>query len=264
MAKSTTVNTTEKTDQEKYFDAAHRSGRIWIVGAIIILLAMPTILGLGFNSMPSFIQVLQSSVGLLAIFVPITITEVISYTPILGSTIYLTLTTGEVANIKLPAALNALKIANVEPGTEAADVISAIAVGVASFVTVAIVTIGAVLMMPLQPLLTQPTVLVATSNILPALFGTLVLALLNKDIGGGVQAPGRLKGMILPVVIMILLTLADNLIFIPAAGMSLISTFQGVIILLMLPVAYLGTKFLYNKGKIKVILPEDAEAAPED
>ena len=264
MAKKNKANMPEKTDQEKYFDESHRLGRIGIIGAVFVLLGMPTILGLVFDSMPSFVQVIQSSIGLLAIFLPITITEVISYTPILGSTIYLTLTTGEVTNIKMPAVINALKIANVESGTEDADVISSIAVGVASFITIVIVTVGVVLMIPLQPLLTQPSVMVATSNILPALFGTLALALLTKDLGGGIKAEGRMKGMIIPVIIMIALTLVDNLIIIPTMGISIISTFQGVLILLMLPVAYYGTKYLYNRGKIKVILPENDEASTED
>jgi hypothetical protein len=218
---------------------------------------MPTFLGIYFNALPGLLRILSSSVGLLAIFIPICFSEMIAYTPILGSSIYLSTITGEILNLKLPVATNAMKQANVENGTEQADIIATISVCVASFVTLIVVSIGVILLLPLQPVLTLPSVQIATSNILPALFGALTLAVLGNNIGGGVTAPGRLKGAILPGIIVIALTLVDNLV---VKNFDYMTQLQGFVIIAMLPVVYFSTKNLYNKGKIQVILPEDGKS----
>jgi len=121
---------TQTQTKEQYFKSAHKFGRIGGSIALIIMFSMPIIAGLYFNAMPSFLQIIMASVGLLAIFVPVAISEVISYTPVLGSSIYLTLVTGNVTNLKVPVANNALKLMDVQYGSEDADVISAIAVGI--------------------------------------------------------------------------------------------------------------------------------------
>lgn len=241
------------SEKEKYFNSSHRVGRIGIIGAIIVLLAMPTILGIYFDAMPSLGDIISSSAGLLAIFLPIGITEVISYTPIFGSSIYLTLVTGEVTGLKLPAATNAMKIMDIEYGTEDADVISGIAVSASTFVVVIIVTLGTLLMIPLEPLLTSPAVETATSNLAPALFGAIGLSFFTDDIGGGIKAKGRLKGIVLPLLILSAITIANNLFW----HIDALNSAQGIFIIVLLPIAYFGTKLLYKKGKIQVTLPEE-------
>lgn len=242
-----------QTTQE-YISSMHRLGRIGGAVAVAVMFAMPIIAGLFFNSMPSLKQILTASAGLLAIFLPVTIAEVISYTPVLGSSIYLTLVTGNVMNLKVPVANNAVKLTDVQPGSEEGDVIGNIAVSISSFVTVLIIALGVILMVPLRPLLTVPAVKTATTYIMPALFGSMALGIFSNKIGGGVRAPGRLKGAIAPAIIMAALTLLDK--FVLKTGM--LSSLQGVLILIMLPVAYFGTKMLFKKGKIKVLLPDES------
>lgn len=239
---------------KEYISSMHRLGRIGGAVAVAVMFAMPIIAGLFFDSMPSFKQILTASAGLLAIFLPVTIAEVISYTPVLGSSIYLTLVTGNVMNLKVPVANNAVKLTDVQPGSEEGDVIGNIAVSISSFVTVLIIALGVILMVPLRPLLTAPAVKTATTYIMPALFGSMALGIFSSNIGGGVRAPGRLKGAIAPAIIMAALTLLDK--FVLKTGM--LASLQGVLILIMLPVAYFGTKILFKKGKIKVLLPDEA------
>lgn len=99
--------------------------------------------------------------------------------------IWITVVTGNILNLKLPASLNALKVANVKAGTPQADAITGLAVAVSSIVTLVLLAIGALLLTPLQPLFSSPAVTVAAGNILPALFGCLAIGAFSKDLGGG-------------------------------------------------------------------------------
>lgn len=51
------------------------------------------------------------------IYIPVGISEALSYTPILDSSTYLTFITGNIMNLKLPCAVNAMKLTNKEPNT---------------------------------------------------------------------------------------------------------------------------------------------------
>jgi hypothetical protein len=254
------------SESEKYIDSMHTLGRVGMAGAILILLGMPTAIGLYFDSLSSLRQIIQSALPLLFIFVPSTLFEVLTYTPVLGSSIYLTLITGEVINLKLPVANNAMKIMNTEPGSEGADIVSSIAVSVASFVTIAIVSVGVLLAVPLQPFLALPAVSAAFSNILPALFGALVVNAMDSDLGGGIRARGRIKGLIPSAALLVLLFIFDRQVsgFLhldtlanqPGRGV-ITSGFQGFVVIAMLPVSYFATKWLYRAGQIRVRLPDE-------
>lgn len=74
--------------------------------------------------------------------VPTGIAEVGSYTPILGSSSYLTFATGNLMNLKMPCVLNAQKIAKVEQSTPEGDAIALIATAVSSIVTIVVLAIG--------------------------------------------------------------------------------------------------------------------------
>lgn len=236
---------------KEYIDSIHRYGRFAAVSALAAMLATPIVIGAIYGVLPDPLALFKASAGLLLIFVPIAVSEVFSYTPVLGSSIYLTLITGNVLNMKLPVAMNALRIMDVEQGTEAGDVVSAIAVGVSSLVTLVIMTLGAILMVPLRPILTLPAVRIASSFILPALFGGLLVGILGNDVGGGVIIKGRLKAAIVPALIVAALFLVSEQIM----------QLQGVLIILMLPVTYFGAKLLYKRGKITVVLPTDSSPA---
>lgn len=250
----------QKQTTEQYINSVHRLGRIGGAIAVAVMVAMPVIASIYFKAAPSIGQILQASAGLLAIFVPIAISELISYTPVLGSSIYLTLVTGNVLNLKLPVASNAMRLMDVQYGSEDADIIGSIAVSVSSMVTVLIIALGVLLMVPLQPVLSLPSVKTASTYVLPALFGSMALGIFSDNIGGGVRAPGRLKGAILPAMLMLIVTLLDKLVL--KTGM--ITSVQGILILIMLPITYFGTKALYRKEKIKVILPADKAEAKAD
>ncbi|GHT79130.1 hypothetical protein FACS1894130_07050 [Spirochaetia bacterium] len=235
-----------------HLDSMHRLGRLGAVLAVIIMLGMPIIAGIYFHAMPGILRIISASIGLLSIFAPAAISEVIAYTPVFGSSIYLAQITGNISNLKLPVANTILQVLDVESGTEDADIVTSIAVSVSSFVTIVIIVVGVLLLIPLRPVLTLPAVKLASGYIVPALFGSMAFGMLNNNLGGGIKSKGRLKGAILPAVVVIAINLiVGRLLHL----MMVVTLYQGFIMLLLLPITWFGTKWLYKKGQIKVYLP---------
>ncbi len=93
---------------KKYEDSIHRTGRIGIIIGIILMLGIPAVISSVYDVWPeSAAQVITAGSGLLAVFIPTCIAEVFSYTPILGSSAYITFLTGNVMNLKVPVVVNA-------------------------------------------------------------------------------------------------------------------------------------------------------------
>jgi hypothetical protein len=230
----------------------HRLGRIGIAIAIIVMIGIPTIAGLYFNAMPTLLQVLTTAVGLLALFVPGAFSETIAYSPTLGSSYYLAQITGNISNLKLPVAKTALQLLDVEEGTEDADIVTSIAVSVSSFVTITVIVIGVLLLQPLRPVLSLPAFKSASSNIVPALFGSLMVGVLSSQLGGGIRCKGRLKGVILPLAIV---AAAYAIVVHGLKQPMIFALYQGFLMLILIPISWFSNKWLYKSGQIKVFLP---------
>lgn len=215
-----------------YMDSVHRDGRIWNLIMMIILLMFPVAVGLIFNAMPDWKGV---GLGLLAtapMYWAVGIVEVITFIPMLGAGgSYLSFVTGNISNLKLPCAINALENANVSAKSEEGEIVSTIAIAVSSIVTTIIIALGVLLIVPLEPILSQEALTPAFDQMLPALFGALGVALISKN----------WKLAIAPVVLMLAL-----FIFIPALDSSMVG--------IMVPVGVIFTiafsRFLYKKGII--------------
>jgi hypothetical protein len=124
--------------------------------------------------------------------------EVFTYVPMLGTGgSYVGFVTGNLANLKVPCALNSMDRAGVEPGTEEGEVISTLAIATSSIVTTLIIALGVVLLSQIAPILESPVLQPAFENILPALFGALGVVFVSKD----------WKIAIVPLVVMVTLFL---------------------------------------------------------
>ncbi len=121
-----------KNGLSEYTNSVHRIGRTGTVIAILIMLGIPVTMCTYFDMWPKAADHLMFCGGLLALYVPTGIVESVTYTPILGSSIYMSLITGNVSNIKLPCALNALDIAKAEQNTDEGDAVCTIAIAVSS------------------------------------------------------------------------------------------------------------------------------------
>ena len=91
---------------------AHKWGRIGTLIALLYMIAIPFVVLTFYDSLPSIGEVINlSTISILMIYIPVGFSEAISYTPILGASSYLTFITGNIMNLKLPCAVNAMKLA---------------------------------------------------------------------------------------------------------------------------------------------------------
>lgn len=232
---------------DEYVNWVHRFGRIGATIIVLYMLAIPTILSITYNIFPPMSIVLKASVGILTLFIPIGIAEVISYTPILGSSSYLTFLTGNILNLKLPCVLNALKISKAEQNTPEGDAIATVAVAASSILTMVVISLGVVLLVPLQPLLQTPFLAKATAYMLPSLFGGMFLGILSKG-EGKTYIKNSLLSILLPLILVSAATVGGVL----KPGM------EGLAILAMVPVTIGVARLLWKKKIIQVLPNEQA------
>lgn len=165
-----------------YHDQSHRLGRIWILSALGLLLAVPAAICLYYDAWPSGTAVLKGLLGVAPIFWTVSVIEVFTYGPMLGTGgSYLAFVTGNITNIKAPAALSAMENTGVKPGTEEGEVISTIAIATSSIVTTIVISLGVLLLSFLTPILNSPDLKPAFDNVLPALFGGLAVVYISKN-----------------------------------------------------------------------------------
>ena len=177
------MNTKEK---ELFFqdfnNGLHRIGRMTLIFAVIMLVAVPFIIG-GINGVsPDLSGFLSGFAKVGLIYIPVAIVEFLVYTPMLGvSGSYLSFITGNVTNMKIPCVMNAKEIAGTESGTPEHEIISTISVATSAIVTTLVIIAGVILLVPLQPVLQAEALLPAFNNVVPALFGALGLKYFIKS-----------------------------------------------------------------------------------
>ena len=227
----------------KYFNNTHRFGRIGVIIGVAFMLGIPAIICTVYGVWPKDLGTLIAvASGLLAVFLPVNISEVLSYTPILGSSAYITFLTGNVINLKMPCAINAMSLAGASQGTDEGDTVASLAVAASSGITTLIIALGVVLLVPLQPLLSLPAVQTASAYMLPALFGSLFLGMFDNKCGEYI-AKGKMKCVVLPM----LLVLFINLFIMSTSGM------EGIMMLVTMPLIVLCAWVLYKHGQIEMI-----------
>ncbi len=165
-----------------YNDKSHVYGRIWILIALALLLSVPTAICLYYNAWPEGTAVMKGLLGVAPIFWTVAVIEVFTYGPMLGTGgSYLAFVTGNITNIKAPAALSAMENAEVKPGTEEGEVVSTIAIATSSIVTTIVIALGVLLLSILTPILNSPILKPAFDNVLPSLFGGLAVVYVSKN-----------------------------------------------------------------------------------
>ncbi|HOZ72631.1 MAG TPA: hypothetical protein PK179_08970 [Spirochaetales bacterium] len=165
-----------------YDEAIHRNGRAWMAVAIAIILGVPLAISLYLDVWPPLGRLAAALLPTIMVFWPIAIVEVITFTPMLGSGgTYLGFVTGNLSNLKVPAAIAAMQSAGVEPSTKEGEIVSTLAIGASSLVTNAVLLAGVLLMSYLLPVLESPTLKPAFANLLPALFGALGVVFISRN-----------------------------------------------------------------------------------
>ena len=165
-----------------YQDSVHLYGRVWTATAILLLLMVPTSICVRYNAWPEAQYVLKGLLGVAPIYWTVGIIEVLTYAPMLGTGgTYLSFVTGNLTNLKVPCALNAMEAAGVKATSEEGEVISTIAIAASSIVTTLVIAAGVLMLGYLQPILESPALAPAFDNIMPALFGGLGVVYISKN-----------------------------------------------------------------------------------
>ncbi len=212
-----------------YIDSVHRDGRIWNLFVMVILILFPVAVAMIFSAGIDWRGFIQGLIATAPMFWAVGIIETFTYVPMLGAGgSYLAFVTGNITNLKAPAALNALELAGADIKTEEGEVVSTIAIATSSIVTTLIIVLGVILITPLTPVLNSPVLAPAFDQILPALFGGL----------GVVYIARNWKIAIAPVLLMLILFIA-----IPSLG-SLVSIMVPVGVVFTLVVS----RILYKKN----------------
>jgi len=174
------------TEKEKFFtdfnNGLHRLGRITLILAVLMLIAVPFVIGSVNGVSPSMTGFLSGFAKVGLIYIPVAIVEFLVYTPMLGvGGSYLSFITGNVTNMKIPCVMNSKEIAGTESGTPEHEIISTISVATSAIVTTVVIIAGVIMLVPLQPVLQSETLMPAFNNVVPALFGALGLKYFIKS-----------------------------------------------------------------------------------
>ncbi len=215
-----------------YLESVHRDGKIWGLLILALVLAFPIVLMLVFGAVPKWAPLAQAMLATLPMYWAVGLIEIITYVPMLGAGgAYLSFVTGNISNLKLPCALDAMERANVKANSEEGEIISTISIAVSSIVTTVIVIIGVLLIVPLTPILESPVLDAAFKQMLPALFGGLGVVFVSKN----------LKLSVAPIVLMLILFIS-----VPALNEGTVGIMVPVGVIFTIIVA----RIMYKKGML--------------
>lgn len=215
-----------------YMDSVYKYGKIWNLSVMVLLFLFPISVWIIYDAAPDWHGLLLGLIATAPMYWAVGVVETFTYIPMLGAGgSYLSFVTGNISNLKLPVAINALEQAGVKVNSEEGEVVSTIAIAVSSIVTTAVIIVGVVLITPLTPILNAPVLAPAFGQIIPALFGGLGAVFVSKN----------WKIAIAPIALMLAL-----FIFVPAVNAGTVGIMVPVGVLFTLGVS----RFMYKKGML--------------
>ncbi|MHB8062188.1 MAG: hypothetical protein ACYDG2_06080 [Ruminiclostridium sp.] len=216
---------------DEYERRGHLIGRTTLAAGFLASMLLPIVLWLVFGVIPPIDKLLKGIFSISVIMLPVSIVEVITFSPIMGSSaMYLSYLTGNISNLKLPCAAMALDAVDVKPSTREGDVISTIAITGSVVSSTLVVLAGVLLLVPLSGQLNNPVLKPAFEQILPALFGALGAYYILKE----------WKLAVAPLALAILINLFGGLD-------------SALLIPLCVLISVLSARFLYKKNLVKAV-----------
>ena len=213
-----------------YIDSVHRDGTIWNLTMMVLMFLYPLTVALIFQAMPDWQALIMGLIATAPMYWAVGVIETITFVPMLGAGgSYLSFVTGNISNLKLPCAINALEQNEVSANSEEGEIISTIAIATSSIVTTVIIIVGVICIVPLTPILEAPVLEPAFAQMLPALFGGLGVAFVSKN----------WKIAVAPVILMLVL-----FIFVPALNAGTVGIMVPVSVLFTIGVS----RILYKRG----------------
>lgn len=214
-------------NEVSYINSVHIWGRIWTVGALLVLFAVPVAISVAWDAWPPLNDVFSAFLKVAPLFWVSSVVEVIAFTPMLGAGgSYLAFVTGNISNLKLPCALSVLQKEEVSATSEKGDILSTISVASSAITTTAVIAVGVFILNPVfSEIKDTPIVKQVLPYVTAALFGALAASYLRK----------YWKIAVAPIVVGVVV-----LIFSPLFG---VGTLVFVTIVVAVVAALLLTKF---------------------
>ncbi len=208
----------------------HFGGRLTILICMIGLLAVPLGIAVLYNVQVSWSTVFSVSISPFITYTISSVIGLLALVPVIGGgALYVANVTGNVNNIKAPAAINGMDICDVEPGTEQGDTVAIIATSVTALASTVIMVMGMLFLAPLfQPIYENPVFAPAFDVVLPSLYAAMLTPYFLKGV----------KECIVPFLLPIVLLLVMS--------RSLFSSWSSYIMLAMMVVS-VGYVYLLHK-----------------
>lgn len=165
-------------NRQTYNNEVHKLGRIFTWSAVGVIAIVPIVFCLITKTAPNWKTVLDSWAFILGYWA-IGLIEAVSYAPLLGTGgQYQSFITGNIANLKLPCAINTQSVLKTKQGTEEEELITTISIAVSTIVTTLIIAIG---LIPLKVFSESIVKVLAPVSpyVIPAIFGGLGIVLLS-------------------------------------------------------------------------------------
>ena len=173
----------KQTFFERYNARTHLYGRIGLTIGLIMMLGLPFAMGLVLNAMPDMNAFWKGFAQVALVYIPSCAVEFLIYTPMLGAGgSYLAFITGNLINMKIPCMMNAKGITDAEAGSPESEIVSTLSIAASAVTTTAVIALGVLLLIPLQPILSSPVLAPAFNNVVPALFGALAYQYFRKGV----------------------------------------------------------------------------------
>jgi hypothetical protein len=218
-------------ETKNFTNRIHFVGRITVAICLITFIMVPIILSIIYEAPIDYSVTMKNGFTIFIMFIVVAVSENISYAPIIGpGALYTSCITGDLSNMKVPAAINAMELLKVKQGTEKGDVISIIAVSMCTFVTAVIALAGMLFLAPIiAPIFENEIIQPAFSNLIPAIFGALLLPSIIKS------PKTTLPVFVLPIVLILII------------GRSVFSSNQGYVLIGCAIVSILYSYFINKK-----------------
>ena len=186
-------------DLEKYNQTTHVIGRSATAVTLVMLVGAPFLIGSILGAMPNLSAAAKGYLAVGIIWTVSSVVEFLVYTPMLGAGGgYLAFITGNLINMKIPCMMNAKEITKAEAGSPESEIVATLSIAASAMTTTAVIAVGVLLLIPLQPVLSNPVLAPAFNNVVPALFGALAYQYFRKGI----------KIVAIPLVVMCVLFVA--------------------------------------------------------
>ena len=222
---------------QSYLNSTHRLGRVSGIIAVLLILMVPAVITFVYRNqitldMP---KTMSAIITLTAIYGVVSVVEVVSFCPFLGTGgTYLSFITGNIMNMKLPVAMNSLRVNKLDRDSEEAEVVTTLAIGASSLVTTFILFLGMLFLGNLLvPIITGPELAPAFNNVTPALTGALAAPYFVKN--KKLSFPTVIAGCVLYLVM----------------GYSFMSSNYSYLMLAFIVISFLCYLLLYKVGFVK-------------